>query len=166
MPPTVFWPFDQNATGANGKRSVAPWNYQCPQCCHSGAQPPPASDPGARPQVIPWCDNVTCGVGPPCQAPPAPTPAPAPPPSPSCAKSGKLFRMYSGGMGSNANKDIKIIRVPSRDWHACCNACSQHEACQGWTLFASEGSCHLHANTKDQHKGIADRLSGVLAADA
>jgi arylsulfatase A-like enzyme len=61
VPPTLFWPFDSNSTAANGQRSVAPWNYQCPQCCRTGALP------GAQGRHFdPWCDNVTCGVGPPC----------------------------------------------------------------------------------------------------
>ena len=35
VPPTLFWPYNQTQHG------VAPWNYQCPQCRHSGAQPGP-----------------------------------------------------------------------------------------------------------------------------
>ena len=65
VPPTLFWPFaGPTSTGANGQRSVAPWNYQCPQCCHHGALPGPEGF-----HFDPWCDNVACGVGPPAVCP-------------------------------------------------------------------------------------------------
>jgi len=56
------WPFNETAHG------VAPWNYQCPQCKHSGAQ----LDSQGRRHFDPWCDDVVCGVGPPA---PPDTPA-------------------------------------------------------------------------------------------
>ena len=62
VPPTIFWPFNETAHG------VAPWNYQCPQCKHSGAQ----LDSQGRRHFDPWCDDVVCGVGPPA---PPDTPA-------------------------------------------------------------------------------------------
>ena len=64
IPPSIFYPFNRSETGANGLPSIAPWNYQCPQCARSGAQPGPHGN-----HYDPWCDDVECGVGPP--APPA-----------------------------------------------------------------------------------------------
>ena len=103
VPPTIFWPFDQNETGANGQRSIAPWNYQCPQCCHSGALPGPRGH-----HFDPWCDNVTCGVGPPCVPAPTPTPAPAPAPTTKCPLP---WRMQMGGMGGGSNEDIHVEKA-------------------------------------------------------
>eukprot|EP01052_Picozoa_sp_SAG31_P037851 SAG31_NODE_4955_length_2836_cov_1.640482_2_plen_239_part_00 len=71
VPPTIFWPFE-----GPKEKWVDAWNYQCPQCKHSGAQ----LDHSGRRHWDPWCDDVQCGVGPPAPPPPTPTPTPLPPP--------------------------------------------------------------------------------------
>jgi hypothetical protein len=55
VPPVLFWPKAPTGHG------IRPWNYQCPQCPHSDA----LVDAHGRRHWDPWCDNVTCGVGPP-----------------------------------------------------------------------------------------------------
>ena len=56
VPPTLFPPHNGTQEGANGHLSVAPWNYQCPQCPLGGAQP----DAQGRRIFRPWCDSVEC----------------------------------------------------------------------------------------------------------
>ena len=151
VPPTLFWPFNDTAHG------IAPWNYQCPQCTHGGALPGPQG-----PHFDPWCDHVACGSGPPAPPGPAPAPpAPAPAPSPSCP-----WHMQAGGLGGKANPDTRVVKASG--WEACCVVCIQHTGCAGWTFYtggSDAGACHLHANDKDQHPQVQDRITG-LAPDA
>ena len=156
VPPTVFYPY--NETG----HTIAPWNYQCPQCRHGGALPGPDGN-----HFDPWCDNVTCGVGPPAPnpdpGPPSPPPAPAPAPTPRCPAP---WKMFNGGMGGAQNKDV-AVRTGVAGWEDCCVLCigdpaAGDSACKGWTYFTDGSeSCHLHANQADQHPGLAHRITGV-----
>lgn len=150
VPPTLFWPFNQTAHG------VKPWNYQCPQCRHGGALP--GSGRSGLSHFDPWCDDVTCGVGPPAPGPPAPPPTPpAPAPTPACPAS---WRIFNGGIGSSRNLDIAV--VAANDWEECCKACIGHSGCTAWTMFTvTGGKCHLHNNQLDQHPGLANRISGL-----
>lgn len=76
----------------------APWNYQCPQCPHSGALPGTLGY-----HFDPWCDGVVCGEGSPA---PPPTPLPVPRPTAQCP-----FHLQVGGMGGEHNKDIAVVTV-------------------------------------------------------
>ena len=167
VPPTIFFPFAEqyNRTVPSTGESVlavAPWNYQCPQCRHGGALPGNSPIPNEF-RLDPWCDDVTCGVGPPA---PTPTPAPAPRPTPSCPAS--KFTLVTGGMGGNSNKDIAVLAAAS--WGACCTLCMAWSnaaaaaaavQCKGWTFFTDAKVCHLHANTKDLNPEVANRITGL-----
>jgi hypothetical protein len=90
-------------------------------------------------------------------------------------------------MGGNGNMDIDVEKAAG--WEACCELCIKYRGmvgtggavdgdvdsggrvrdgdatnnkCVGWTYFSDYSTCHLHANTKDQHPGLVDRITGVL----
>lgn len=144
VPPTIFWPYDGQEQRFDGKDGVAAWDYQCPQCKHSGALPSAAScllDGKACPNHWdPWCDDVECGVGPPA---PAPPPPPPPPPLPPVAPTPGCPVVWRGGL---SNPDLWEGRVAS--WPACCARCGNSTmsgTCKAWTWF-EDGACHLHSS--------------------
>jgi hypothetical protein len=133
VPPTIFWPFDPSNDGHLGK-GVAAWNYQCPQCKHSGA----LLDAQGRRHWDPWCDDVQCGVGP-----PAPAPPPPPPPTP-VAPTAQCPVVWRGGI---SNPDLWQGKTAS--WEGCCAKCAGYtnhtSSCAAWTWF-QDGLCHLHSS--------------------
>ena len=148
--PTLFP--EEAAHCEAGDPQCPAWNFQCPQCPQGGAFPSkswPANGTSAPNTFNPWCNQVTCGKGPP--APPKPTPAPpvptpAPQPTPVPAPTPQCPTVNSGCWFSQSD----VGTTQAANWTACCADCAATKNCTKWVWrpvgHPSEADrCHLHS---------------------